>query len=171
MNAAIDTLSADSPAVAAEATAAGTSGVTRDLAAPATAGIDESSIARAMEAAERSARPAYEVLAEASGLSGERYAQALAQAFDYRFIPALELNGLQPDFSVLPPADATRRRCVVVHEGERLVAIFTDPFDQALRGWLELRVRAPLEWALAGRDELAHLVARCAESLRAIDSV
>ncbi|MBV8402716.1 MAG: type II/IV secretion system protein [Gammaproteobacteria bacterium] len=124
-----------------------------------------------MQEAERSNRPAYEVLAEASGLGGDAYAQALAQAFDYRFIPAAELRQLVPDFSVLPPADATRRHCVVVHEQERLIAIFTDPFDQLLRGWLELRTTAPLEWALAAREELANLIARSAEALRAIDSV
>jgi general secretion pathway protein E len=171
VNAAVETLSDGSSAASANEPLVAAGGAPHGLPGPAAARIDETAIARAMEEAERSNRPAYEVLAEASGLSGDRYAQALAQAFDYRFIPALELAGLQPDFSVLPPADATRRRCVVVHEGERLVAIFTDPFDQALRGWLELRLTAPLEWALAGRDELAHLIARCAEALRAIDSV
>src|SRR5205823_9687314 len=78
---------------------------------------------------------------------------------------------LEPDFSMLAPADATRRHCVVVHEGERLLAVFADPFGQALRGWLELRVSAPLEWALAAREELANLIARRAEALRAIDTV
>jgi general secretion pathway protein E len=171
MNAAVETLGAGPPATSASVTAGAASGATRGVLAAAAVRIDESSIARAMQEAERSNRPVYEVLAEASGLTGDRYAQALAQAFDYRFIPAHELADLHPDFSVLPPADATRRRCVVVHEDERLVAIFTDPFDEALRGWLELRLTAPLEWALTGRDELANLVARCAETLRAIDSV
>jgi general secretion pathway protein E len=182
MNAVVDTLSADplsaEPLAAAASLpgaetlpAAANSGAPRRVLDAAALRIDESSIARAMQEAERSGRPVYEVLAEASALNGDRYARALAQAFDYRFIPAAELAQFQPDFSVLPPADATRRRCVVVHEGERLVAIFTDPFDEGLRGWLELRITAPLEWALAGRDELAHLVARCAEGLRAIDSV
>ena len=170
MNAAVETLGAGPPATSASVTA-GASGATRGVLSAAAVRIDESSIARAMQEAERSNRPVYEVLAEASGLTGDRYAQALAQAFDYRFIPAHELADFHPDFSVLPPADATRRRCVVVHEDERLVAIFTDPFDEALRGWLELRLTAPLEWALTGRDELANLVARCAETLRAIDSV
>src|SRR5205814_2150308 len=45
------------------------------------------------------------------------------------------------------------------------------PFDQALRGWLELRVSAPIEWALAAREELDNLVARRPEALRAIDTV
>ena len=176
MNAALETLP-NSAAAAVEAGAVvvdASAVVADDVVAsdtPARPPIDETLIARAMEEAERSSRPVYEVLAEASGLNGDRYARALADAFDYRFIPAEELSELDPDFSLLPPAEATRRRCVVVHERRQLVAVFTDPFDQALRGWLELRVTAPLEWALAGRDELVNLIARRAEALRAIDTV
>src|SRR5439155_245348 len=120
-----------------------------------------------MQEAQRANRPALEVLAQTSGLAGDRYARALAHAFDYRFVSSGELAQLEPDFSILPPAEATRRHCVVVHEGERLLAVFTDPFDETLRGWLELRISAPLEWALAAREELANLIARRAESLRA----
>src|SRR6266480_6657752 len=155
MNAAVDEL-LDKPAVA--------------TAAPAVL-IDEPSIARAMQEAQQAKRPVLEVLAESCGLAGDRYARALAGAFDYRFVSSGELAQLEPDFSVLAPSDATRRHCVVVHEGERLLAVFADPFDQALRGWLELRVSAPLEWALAAREELANLIARRAEALRAIDTV
>ena len=133
--------------------------------------LEEALIARALQAGEQAGRPVYEVLAEASGLSGERYAAALAAEFDYRFIPAEELAVLEPDFSLLPPAEATRRNCVVVREQQQLIAVFTDPFDQELRGWLELRISEPLEWALAAREELANLIVRRAEALRAIDSV
>ena len=141
------------------------------LEVPAAPRLEEALIARALQAAEQAVRPVYEVLAEASGLSGERYAAALAAEFDYRFIPAEELAVLEPDFSLLPPAEATRRNCVVVREQQQLIAVFTDPFDQELRGWLELRIAEPLEWALAAREELANLIARRAEALRAIDSV
>jgi general secretion pathway protein E len=133
--------------------------------------IDEPSIARAMKEAKQANRPVLDLLAESSGLAGDRYAQALAHAFDYRFISSNELAHLEPDFSVLPPADATRRHCVVVHEGERLLAVFTDPFDEALRGWLELRLSVPVDWALTAREELSNLIARRAEGLRAIDTM
>src|SRR5213082_1649758 len=173
MNAAVDEL-LDKPAVATAAPA-GAAGTARSApaavpAAPAVL-IDEPSIARAMQEAQQAKRPVLEVLAESCGLAGDRYARALAGAFDYRFVSSGELAQLEPDFSVLAPSDATRRHCVVVHEGERLLAVFADPFDQALRGWLELRVSAPLEWALAAREELANLIARRAEALRAIDTV
>jgi len=92
-------------------------------------------------------------------------------ALDYRFVSAVELAQLEPDFSVLPPAEATRRCCVVVHIVNRLVAVFADPFDNNLRGWLELRIKQAIEWALAARAEIEGLVARRAEGLRAIDAV
>jgi len=93
MNAVVDTLSADPlsaelPAAAASLPgaetlpAAANSGAPHSVLDAAALRIDESSIARAMQEAERAGRPVYEVLAEASGLSGDRYARALAQAFD-----------------------------------------------------------------------------------------
>jgi len=168
MNAVIQALSENTAAASDDATPASDSVV---LEVPAAARLEEALIARALQAAEQAGRPVYEVLAEASGLSGERYAAALAAEFDYRFIAAEELALLEPDFALLPPAEATRRSCVVVREQQQLIAVFTDPFDQELRGWLELRIAEPLEWALAAREELADLIARRAEALRAIDSV
>ena len=133
--------------------------------------LDEALIARAMSEAEASGKSAREILARATGLTGSGYARALAAAFDYRFVAADELARLEPDFSLLAPAEATRRHCLVVHERGRLLAIFADPFDTTLRGWLEIRVPGPLEWALAAREEINNLIARRAEALRAIDTV
>jgi general secretion pathway protein E len=178
MNAAVDKLNARSdatpaPGAATPATVGGAQAPGTATRAPVTSAalIDEATIARAMKEAQQANRPVLEVLAETTGLAGDRYARALAETFDYRFISSGELSQLEPDFSVLPPAEATRRHCVVVHEGERLVAVFTDPFDESLRGWLELRLTTPLEWALTAREELANLIARRAEGLRAIDTV
>jgi len=173
MNAVVATLTDGPGAVPGTETATNDPAATAAaVGAPASvARLEESLIAGALQEAERSSRPVYEVLAGACGLSGERYAQALADALDYRFIPDQALAALEPDFSVLPPAEAARRSCIVVHEGQQLVAVFSDPFDEALRGWLELRVSAPVEWALAAREELANLIVRRAEALRAIDSV
>jgi len=117
------------------------------LVAPAVV-IDEPSIARAMHDAQQANRPVLEVLAEACGLAGDRYAQALASAFDYRFVSSGELAQLEPDFSVLPPPmppAATASWCTRRAAAGGLYR----SFDQALRGWLELRVSAPIEWALA----------------------
>jgi general secretion pathway protein E len=133
--------------------------------------LDEALIARAMSEADASGKSAREILARATGLSGSGYAKALAAAFDYRFMASAELAHLEPDFALLAPAEATRRHCLVVHEEDRLLAIFADPFDATLRGWLEIRVSRPIEWALAAREEIVNLIARRAEGLRAIDAV
>ncbi|HEY2274631.1 MAG TPA: GspE/PulE family protein [Steroidobacteraceae bacterium] len=170
MNAAVDQF-AHPPVLTEAAPGAAEEPAAASQVAIAAAAVDDGAIARAIQAAEQGNRSVYDVLAEMSGLAGERYGRALAEAFDYRFISSTELAYLEPDFSILPPAEAARRRCIVVHEKERLIAVFADPFDETLRGWLELKVTAPLEWALAAREDLANLVARCAEALRAIDTV
>ena len=133
--------------------------------------LDDAVIARVLAEAQASGGSAREILSQQSGLQGVPYARALALAFDYRFLSETELESLEPDFGVLPPAEATRRSCLVVHEGHRLLAVFCDPFDTDLRPWLEFRVDAPLEWALTAREVLADLTFRHAESLRAIDTV
>ena len=135
------------------------------------AAIDEVTIARAMRDAEEAGESARAHLSRLSGLSGAAYARALATAFDYRLVSDQELAGMEPDFALLAPAEATRRHCVVVHEGGNLLAVFADPFDSNLRGWLEIRIAAPIEWALASREELSNVIARKAEALRAIDAV
>jgi len=133
--------------------------------------LDEATIARAMTEAEASGQPARDILSRLSGLSGAAYARALAAAFDYRFVAGDELAHLEPDFSMLAPAEATRRHCLIFHEGPRLLAVLADPFDTTIRAWLEIRLAGPIEWALASREELANLTSRRAEALRAIDAV
>jgi general secretion pathway protein E len=134
-------------------------------------GIDEPLLARAMALAEQSGRPTLEVLQEIGGINGAGLARALAHLLDYHFVSAEELKGRQPAFDMLSPAEATRRRCVLTREAGGLSAVLADPFDNSLRGWLEIRISEPIEWALADPQELANFIAHHAESLRAIDSV
>jgi general secretion pathway protein E len=168
LNAAIDELSQVAAPGEVEAPVRETTPVVTPVSA---ATLDEALIARAMSEADASGKSAREILARASGLSGSGYARALAAAFDYRFVSSGELAHLEPDFALLAPAEATRRHCLIVHEGDRLLAIFADPFDATLRGWLEIRVSRPIEWALAAREEIVNLIARRSEALRAIDTV
>jgi general secretion pathway protein E len=146
-------------------------GIAADSKRPQTVVLDDAMIARALTEAEHSGQPAREVLGKQSGLSGAAYARALAHAFDYRFVPEDELARMEPDFGMLAPAEATRRSCLVVRDGGCLLAVFSDPFDNDLRAWLEIRIEEPVEWVLAAREDLANLTARHAETLRAIDTV
>ena len=66
-------------------------------------------IARAMSEAERRASPLGKSWRGTRGFPGPGYARALAAAFDYRFVASDELARLEPDFSLLAPAEATRR--------------------------------------------------------------
>jgi general secretion pathway protein E len=133
--------------------------------------LDEQMIARALAEAEESGQSARELLSKQSGLSGAAFARALARTFDYRFVAESDLARMEPDFGVLAPAEATRRSCLVVHDGGNRLAVFSDPFDTELRPWLEIRLEAPIEWVLAAREDLANLTFRHAETLRAIDAV
>ena len=141
-------------------------------AAPApSAPLDEVVIAGAMAEAARAGRSVVDVLSETTGRSPHDLAQAVAAALDYRFVGGDELAALEPAFDILPPSEATRRCCAVVRAPDGLLAIVADPFDSALRSWLETRTVDVLEWAVAAKHELANFVARRAEALRAIDSV
>ena len=133
--------------------------------------LEEAVIARALAEAARAGGSVVAILAETTGRSSVDLAQAVAAALDYRFVSGDELAVLEPAFDVLPPSEATRRSCIVVHTPGGLMAVVADPFNTALRSWLETRTAEVLEWAVAAGHELANFVARRAEALRAIDSV
>jgi general secretion pathway protein E len=138
---------------------------------PVPVALDEAVIARAIADAARTGRATIDVLKETSGLAPTSLAEALAAALDYRFVGGEELSMLEPAFDVLPPSEATRRFCAVVRSTGGYLAIVADPFDSALRSWLETRTTEVLEWAVAAHHELANFIARRAEALRAIDAV
>ena len=138
-------------------------------AAPA-ARIDEALLGRALAEAQRAGRSPVDVLTETAGLGARELARALAALLDYRFVGSEELAELDPAFDLLPPSEATRRRCALVRTAGPLLALVDDPFDDALRGWIETRVSEPLEWAMTEAADLANFIARRAEGLRAIDA-
>ncbi len=146
-------------------------GVVVELPTASPSKLDEATLARAMQLAEQREQPVLDVLQELSGLSPGALARSLAAVFDYRFVPADELANLEPAFDLLPPAEATRRHCLLTRGKNGLTAVLGDPFDQSLRGWLEIRIAEPIDWALAESHEVANVIARRAEALRAIDAV
>ncbi|MEP6883288.1 MAG: GspE/PulE family protein [Gammaproteobacteria bacterium] len=139
--------------------------------APAPQVLDEATIARAMAESRRTGRSPIEFLTVETRRAPADLAQALAIALDYRFVGGEELSVLEPAFDILPPSEATRRTCAVVRTPNGLLALVSDPFDAALRSWLETRSAEVLEWAIAPGHELANFIARRAEALRAIDAV
>jgi len=127
-------------------------------------------LAAAMAAARRSGRSPLEELENTAGLDDVTLAAGLARIFDHRLMSPQELNELLPAFELLPPADSARRNCVIVRDHDVLVVVFCDPFDTALRPWLEARIADPLQWALAARSTMLAYLRKHERSIRAIDT-
>ncbi len=108
-------------------------------------------------------------LADQTGLTGDVLARALGAKLNYPVIEGPALLELPPAFDILGPTDASRRGTVVVRRGADLVAVTSDPFDMSVRGWVEVRVHAPLVWTLASSDAIAAFIARHEQDMRAMD--
>jgi general secretion pathway protein E len=171
MNAVVSLPDQASPLQDEQADAAVESEIHAPAELPAAVPLDEAVIARAIADAARTGRSTIDILKETAGRAPADLAKALADALDYRFVGGEELSMLEPAFDILPPSEATRRFCAVARSSSGFLAIVADPFDSALRSWLETRTTEVLEWAVAAHHELANFIARRAEALRAIDSV
>ena len=132
--------------------------------------LDEGVLAAAAAAAERAGRPPLDVLAEMTGLDSASLAAAVAHAFHYRCLSGAELMQLEPAFELLPGAEGMRRGCVLARDGDQVIAVLSDPFDGALRPWLEARADCVFDWAIAARPEIAAFIGAREQAMRAIDS-
>ena len=132
--------------------------------------LDDVTLAAAAADAERQGKCALDVLQEMTGLDSTGTAAAVASAFHYRCLSGAELMRLEPAFDLLPSAEGLRRGCVLVRDGKQVTAVMADPFDAALRPWLEVRVSCVLTWVMAARPDIAAFMAAREQSTRAIDS-
>jgi general secretion pathway protein E len=132
--------------------------------------LEDVALAAAIAEARRSGLSPLDELEKTTGLDGPSLAAALAATFDYQLMTAADLDLLPPAFDLLPPAEATGRRCVVVRDNDGLVAAFCDPFDTALRPWLEARIATHIQWALVARSSIMSYISRHERSIRAMDS-
>jgi general secretion pathway protein E len=137
--------------------------------APQPPSLAEEALRAAVASAAATSRSAVAVLAETSGLSGDALARVLGAALHYPVLESAALMGLAPAFDLLGPAEAAQRGCVIVRSGAEHLAVIGDPFDLALRGWLELRIPQSLSWHLAAPDEIKAYVAKFEQDLRAMD--
>jgi general secretion pathway protein E len=138
-----------------------------EIAAP---DLDEAKLAAALAKAQQSGRSPLHVLEEDAGLGPTELAIALGRVLHYRHVNSTELAAFEPAFDLLSSADATRRNCVLVNTARELLVVIADPFDADLRAWLEVRISAPLAWAIAARADIANYLSRHELGLRAIDS-
>jgi general secretion pathway protein E len=123
----------------------------------------------AMQSAGGASRSVMAVLTETSGLDGEALARALGAKLRYPVLEGQELMELAPAFELLGVADCARRGCVIVRRGAENLAVIGDPFDTALRAWLELKVQAEFCWYLAATGEITAFIAKHEQDLKAMD--
>ena len=133
------------------------------------AGLTEDLLRAAIATASESGRSPMAVLAETSGVSGAALARTLGAALRYPVLEQAALMALPPAFDLLGPAEAAQRGCVIVKRRAEHLAVTSDPFDLALRGWLELRVPVSVSWHLAAPDEITAYLAKHEQDLRAMD--
>ena len=127
---------------------------------------------KAKLAAKQSGRHIAEVLEEQLGFAPQLAMAALGRAFHYPVLGMTELNKLTPAFDLLPFAEASRRECVLLRdEKEKLIVIFSDPFNGELQEWAEARINRQLAWHLVYPADLLAYLARYEDGLRAMDGM
>ena len=131
--------------------------------------LTEEALRAAVASAAATGRSPVAVLAETSGLQGDALARALGAALHYPVLETAALMALAPAFDLLGHTEATQRGCVIVKRGAEHLAVIGNPFDLALRGWVELKVQQTLSWHLAAPDEITAYVAKFEQDLRAMD--
>ena len=129
-------------------------------------------IERARSTARASGKPVTEILQDASGLSSESFVAALGATLGYDAIGMAEMDVLLPAFDLLPYTEALAHGCILFRDaGGALVLVFGDPFNAALRPWVEERIALPVHWRLAHGSEVSAYLARHGETMRAMDSL
>lgn len=83
-----------------------------------------------------------------------------------------DLHALQPDFDVLPFAQAVKQECVLLQRPDQsyLLAV-SDPFRSDLRNWAEDYMPVSALWHLVHPADLAAFFAQQEQDMRAMDNV
>ena len=123
----------------------------------------------ARAAALATGRPLLEVLEEQSGLAPREFSLVLAASFGLNCLSPDELAAATPDISLMPFAEAMRRRCLCVRMGEDgLTVVIADPFDRSLREWARFALPAHTPFSLVHGADLDACLARQEEAMSAM---
>lgn len=127
-----------------------------------------------------------EALAEEDRASNEGFTARLAATVRMRIAGLDEMYAMEPAFDLLSYSEALQRECLLFRSTSpqqlsqkvneqgasgAFVIVLADPFNTALRGWIEERVRARLDIRLASHGDIAAYLARHEETLRAMDGM
>lgn len=111
-------------------------------------------------------------LQEQFGLDADAALVALAAHVRLPAFDMAALHALTPDFSCLGFGEATRRHCLLARDADqRIWLLLTDPWDTPSRAYVAHVLGAPFETGLAHPADLAALLARHEEGLRAMEGV
>jgi general secretion pathway protein E len=143
--------------------------VSEDIPARAAPELSDAMLRTALESATASGRPVLAALAEIAGLASNSLMLALGAKLKYPVLEGPQLMDLAPAFELLAVGDCAKRGCVIVKRGREHLAVIGDPFDTALRAWLELKVPAEFSWYLAASDEITAFIAKNEQGLKAMD--
>ncbi len=133
--------------------------------------LDAAALRQAREDAHRDGASALALLEERAGLPPREFVAQLGALLHYPALSNDELTALEPDYAVLPFAEASRRGVIFARDSAgTLLAVCADPLDVERHEWAETRVRHDFAWAIAHRDDLAVYLARQEDALRAIDA-
>jgi len=124
----------------------------------------------ARERARQEARSVAAVLEDELSLDTEQVVSALARAFHLRWLDSHALATLEPAFDLISYAESARRGCLAARDRSALLVVVADPFDDALQAWCVETLALEHELVLAQPGDIAALLARHEESMRAFDS-
>ena len=113
-----------------------------------------------------------ELLQEKCATSPAVFTSQLGKTLHYPVLEMASLRECAPVFEVLVFADAMRRGAVMILDAQgRQAVVIADPFDAALRAWLQELIRQPLIWYLASASDITAFLAVQEEALHAMDQV
>ena len=128
--------------------------------------------AAAREAAAAGGRRVLDCLEAASGLDETGFLQALGATLGLRTLGMDDLHQSRPALELLPYTEALAHECALVRDAAgTLLLVHADPFDHRFAAWADERIGAPVERAIARREDLAAWLTRQGESLRAMESL
>ncbi len=111
-------------------------------------------------------------LQERFGFDADAALRALASHVRLPAFDMAALHALEPDFSRLGFGEAARRHCLLARDAEaRLWLLQADPWDSASRAYAAHLLGVPFDTGLAHPADLAALLARHEEGLRAMEGV
>ncbi|PCJ31867.1 MAG: general secretion pathway protein GspE [Gammaproteobacteria bacterium] len=114
-------------------------------------------------------QPFLQNLEEVSGLESDEFTLALGSLIRYPVLTSLDLDEMQPDFTLVPFTEAGKLACVAVRDKDNtLYLVCADPFDAYLQNKLYLLISEPVIWALVHSTQLADYLVHHEANMRAL---